>query len=68
MVIAEQPRVLPRVDVVEPKPKARPAILIFSLVLTIICGLHVNLPAFICLTPGLIFAIVVRAMLNEKPP
>ena len=61
-MVATQPGLLPRVTVVEPRPKPKVAFLIFSLVLTILCGLHLNLPAFICLTPGLIFAIVVRKL------
>lgn len=63
-VVASQPRTLPQVSVVEPKPKTKPAILIFSTVLAIICGIHLCLPAFVCLTPALIFAIVVSCNIN----
>ena len=63
-VTADQPRVLPQVAVVEPKPKPKPAVLILALVLTVLCGLHLNLPAFVCLTPGLVFAVVVSIAIH----
>ena len=66
-VVATQPATLPQVAVVEPKPKAKPAMLIFSIVLTIICGMHLCLPAFVCLTPALVFAIVVSIQQALQP-
>ena len=58
-VVAGQPHSLPQVTVEEPVPKAKPAMLIFTIVLAIVCGIHLCIPAFCCLTPALIFAIVV---------
>ena len=57
---------LPQVAVVEPKPKPKPAVLILALVLTVLCGLHLNLPAFVCLTPGLVFAVVVSIAIHVR--
>ena len=62
VVVANQPQSLPAVTVVEPGIRPRPAILIFSIVLTILCGIHGCLPLFLCLTPGLVFAIVVSCL------
>ena len=60
VVVANQPQSLPAVTVVEPGIRPRPTVLIFSIVLTILCGIHGCIPLFLCLTPGLVFAIVVK--------
>ena len=58
-MVASQPRTIPQVTVEQPRPKTKPAMLIFTVVLSILCGIHLCIPAFVCLTPALVFAIVV---------
>ncbi len=65
-VIATQPTHMPSVTVVEPRLDPSPAILIFSIVLTIVCTVHLCLPVFLCLTPGLVFAIVVSLVITQS--
>ena len=50
-------------EVVVAQPPGRassPAILIMTVVLTVLCGIHLCLPAFCCLVPALIMATIVR--------
>ena len=62
-LIASQPKSLPKVAVVEPRRKPKAGLLVVTIVLTVLCGLHLNLPAFICMTPALVFAIVVSTLI-----
>ena len=60
MIIAAQPTTaaLP-VTVVEPRLKAKPTIMIVTIVLTVVCLVQQCWPVLVCMTPALIAAMVV---------
>ena len=63
-VAVGQPRAQPCPEVIISEhartPPGNPGFLVFSIVLMIVCGLHLCLPAFVCLIPGLLFALKVQ--------
>lgn len=58
VVVTNQPNMRPEVHHVAVAPRAREH-LILTVVMMVICGLHCNWPAFVCLLPALLFALVV---------
>ena len=66
VVVATQPTVAHPVTVVNPPLKPKPTVMIVTIVLTAVCLVQGCWPALVCLTPALIAAVVVSALMINR--